>query len=55
MASVIANQFVEASYKLYESALIEIGLVLFAVTVLLNLFARFLVSYLSKQPSGARR
>jgi phosphate transport system permease protein len=54
MASVIANQFVEASYKLYESALIEIGLILFAVTVLLNLFARLMVGRLSRQPSGAR-
>jgi phosphate transport system permease protein len=54
MASVIANQFVEASYKLYESALIEIGLILFSVTVLLNLLARLLVSRLSRDLSGAR-
>ncbi len=36
MASVIANQFSEATYALYTSALIEIGLLLFAVTVLLE-------------------
>jgi phosphate transport system permease protein len=54
MASVIANQFVEASYSLYSSVLIEIGLVLFAVTVLLNLCARLLVMRLSKSPGGAR-
>lgn len=43
MASVIANQFAEASYNLYTSALIEIGLVLFVITVGINLFARLLV------------
>lgn len=55
MASVIANQFVEASYKLYESALIEIGLILFTMTVLLNLGARLMVSRLARQAGGARR
>jgi phosphate transport system permease protein len=43
MASVIANEFTEATYELYVSALIEIGLVLFLVTVLLNAAARLLV------------
>lgn len=47
MASVIANQFTEASYNLYKSALIEIGLVLFAVTLLMNIGARLLVARLS--------
>jgi phosphate transport system permease protein len=43
MASVIANEFTEATGDLYLSALIEVGLALFAVTVLVNALARLLV------------
>jgi len=43
MASVIANEFTEASGDLYLSALSEIGLLLFLVTVILNVVARLLV------------
>ncbi|HEY7033539.1 MAG TPA: phosphate ABC transporter permease subunit PstC [Thermomicrobiales bacterium] len=43
MAAVIANQFNEADNDLYVSALIEIGLILFVVSILLNLAARGLV------------
>jgi len=43
MASVIANEFSEASDDLYRSALIEIGLALFIVTIIVNAFARLLV------------
>jgi phosphate transport system permease protein len=43
MASVIANEFSEASDALYLSALIEIGLALFIVTVIVNALARVLV------------
>jgi phosphate transport system permease protein len=43
MASVIANQFSEATSDLHRSALIEIGLALFLVTILVNGFARLLV------------
>jgi len=43
MASVIANEFTEATEDLYLAALAEIGLLLFGVTILLNLIARFLV------------
>jgi phosphate transport system permease protein len=43
MASVIANEFTEATYDLYVSALVEVGLVLFAVTVIMNAAARLLV------------
>ena len=43
MASVIANEFSEASDQLYLSALIEIGLALFIVTVIVNALARVLV------------
>ncbi len=43
MASVIANEFSEASDDLYLSALIEIGLALFLVTIVVNALARVLV------------
>jgi phosphate transport system permease protein len=44
MASVIANEFSEADHDLYYSALIELGLVLFFVTVIINLIGRRIVS-----------
>jgi len=43
MASVIANEFSEATYDLYVQALVEIGLVLLVVTVVINMLARLLV------------
>jgi phosphate transport system permease protein len=43
MASVIANEFAEASSDVHRSALIEIGLALFIVTILVNALARVLV------------
>jgi phosphate transport system permease protein len=43
MASVIANEFTEATGELYLSALAEIGLLLFVVTLILNVIARLLV------------
>jgi phosphate transport system permease protein len=43
MASVIANEFTEATFDLYVSALVEVGLALFLVTVLMNAVARLLV------------
>ena len=43
MASVIANQFSEASDNLHLSALIEIGLALFLVTIVVNALAQLLV------------
>jgi phosphate transport system permease protein len=43
MASVIANEFTEATGKLYLSALIEIALILFALTLVVNALARLLV------------
>lgn len=43
MASVIANEFSEATDDLYLSALVEIGLVLLIVTVIVNACARLLI------------
>jgi phosphate transport system permease protein len=54
MASVIANEFTEATGELYLSALAEVGLLLFFVTVALNIFARLLVWRVGKLPEGGR-
>jgi phosphate transport system permease protein len=43
LASVIANEFTEATSDLYLQALFEIGLVLFGITILANLLARLLL------------
>src|SRR5690349_185557 len=43
LASVIANEFTEATTDLYLQALFEIGLVLFGVTILVNLLAQLLL------------
>jgi phosphate transport system permease protein len=43
MAAVIANEFAEAVTDLHRSALIEIGLALFIVTIIVNAIARLLV------------
>jgi phosphate transport system permease protein len=43
MAAAIANEFSEATTDLYLSALFEVGLILFVITVLVNAFARLLV------------
>ncbi len=40
MASVIANEFTEADHTVYLSALIELGLVLFLVTVVINIIGK---------------
>ena len=43
MAAVIANEFTEAADELYLSALVEIGLVLFVITLLVNTLSRLLI------------
>jgi len=43
MASVIANEFAEATSDLHRSALVEIGLALFVVTIIVNAIAQLLV------------
>jgi phosphate transport system permease protein len=52
MASVLANEFTEATGDLYLSALIEIGLALFFVTIVVNALARLMVWSVTRgQPS----
>ena len=43
LASVIANEFTEATSDLYLNALFELGLVLFAVTILINVAAQLML------------
>jgi phosphate transport system permease protein len=43
MASTLANEFTEATSNLYLNALIELALVLFIITIIINIFARLLV------------
>jgi phosphate transport system permease protein len=47
LASVIANEFTEATTDTYLSALFEIGLVLLGVTVVVNIFAQLLLKTLA--------
>ncbi|HKQ19717.1 MAG TPA: phosphate ABC transporter permease subunit PstC [Candidatus Eisenbacteria bacterium] len=51
MSSIIANEFTEATGALYLSALIQIALVLFAVTIVVNALARLLLHF----ATGGRR
>lgn len=51
IAAVIANEFTEATGELYLGSLIELGLVLFALTIVINGVARLLV--MSTDRSGA--
>jgi len=43
MAAVIANEFSEAADDLYLHALVEIGLVLFIITIVINTMSRLLI------------
>ena len=54
MASVLANEFTEATSDLYVSALVEIGLLLLLVTVLVNGLARLLVWSVGGPARGGR-
>lgn len=49
MASVIANEFTEADHPLYLSALIELGLVLFVVTVVINMAGKKIIQRFTKE------
>src|ERR1700733_49443 len=54
MASVIANEFSEATGDLYLSALVEVGLALFIVTIIVNILAQILVWTVTRgQPARA--
>lgn len=54
MSSVLANKFQEAIPGLNISALVEVGLVLFVVTIVVNILARLLVFYTAKDVQGGK-
>lgn len=56
MASVIANEFPEATSRLHIAALAEIGLLLFVLTLVVNASARLLVARVARRvsPGGPR-
>ncbi len=55
MSSIIANEFAEAVNPLHSQALIEVALLLFGITLLLNGGARFLVWRAARRnPAGGR-
>jgi len=55
MAAVIANEFTEAADELYLSALVEIGLVLFVITLLVNTLSRLLLWSMNRSRRVAGR
>lgn len=55
IAAVIANEFTEATGKLYQSALIELGLVLFLLTFILNGLARVMMAATAGRGAGMGR
>jgi phosphate transport system permease protein len=52
IAAVIANEFTEATGDLYVQALVELGLVLFLLTFILNGLARLLIIVTTQKGSG---
>lgn len=53
IAAIVANEFTEATGKVHLAALIELGLVLFALTMLINGLAQLLIVLTTKK--GSRR
>ena len=51
IAAVIANEFAEAGGKIYPAALVELGLVLFGLTIVINGFARMMIVATTKKGS----
>ena len=54
LSSIIANEFNEASNDLHLSALIGLGLVLFVITIFINVAAMYIISKVSKSYSNVR-
>jgi phosphate transport system permease protein len=52
MAAVIANEFVEAVSDVHINALIEIGLVLFIITLAVNILSRLLIWSMTREPAA---
>jgi phosphate transport system permease protein len=52
LASVIANEFAEATNEIHTSALMACGAVLLAVTLTVNAIARYLVWKVAREPKS---
>lgn len=52
IAAVVANEFTEATGKIYLSALVELGLVLFVLTMIINGLAQLLIVVTTKKGSA---
>ncbi len=52
MASLIANEFSEASGDLHLAALMAVGFTLFVITLIVNAIARWLVWQVSRSAGG---
>jgi phosphate transport system permease protein len=55
MSAVIANEFAEATSDLYLHALIEIGLVLFVITLFVNGLSRLFIWSMARQRTARPR
>jgi phosphate transport system permease protein len=53
MAAVLANEFTEADTDLYLNALVEIGLVLFIITLVVNVLSRALIWSMTRRTKQA--
>lgn len=53
MASVIANEFTEATETIYLSSLVQIALLLFVVTMIVNLIGKYIIGRMSIERSGS--
>jgi phosphate transport system permease protein len=51
IAAVIANEFSEATTAMYQSALVELGLVLFLMTIVINALARIMIMATTRKGS----
>jgi phosphate transport system permease protein len=51
IAAIIANEFTEATGELFQGALVELGLVLFLITIILNAGAQLLIIATTKKGS----
>jgi phosphate transport system permease protein len=55
IASKIANEFNEASSDIYISSLVELGLILFFITLVVNVIGRLMVMYLVRGSKGGEQ
>jgi phosphate transport system permease protein len=52
IAAVVANEFTEANGRIYPSALVELGLVLFVLTMIVNGLAQLLIKVTTRKGSA---